>query len=450
MQVLAQAHDVGLLRRLVDEGVRADYVYMYPPRQTYARLTDMDAGGLLPLIEASLSRFDNLNLYVHVPFCRQICGFCNLFATNDRGLMAGYVDAVLAEAEAYAAFTSKKQLQTLYIGGGTPSLLAADEIERLVHGLNRLFSASPAFLPRETALEVDPATVDVDKLSALKTAGINRINLGYQSLVESEVRTLGRKRSDQAGIPLLESALEIGFDNICVDLIYGLRGQTDITWIDSLQQVIAAGPPTICAYALTSRPFTGYQNHGYKGGDGPTLNRRFRLADEILQKAGYSRETHVRWVRGNGGYIQKVNHWAMQNILGFGAGARAYTWDVDYRNGYSVRHRTNAVKGYLDSIDSTRSAISDAFLMSHDERTRKAALLNIQHLDRTWYRGLLGTDPLDLFSSEFQLLEEVGLCTIGPQALDLTEKGIEYRDLSCQALFSEDVRRRLQEFNYDE
>jgi len=362
----------------------------------------------------------------------------------------GYIDAVVAEAELYARIAERKTIKTLYIGGGTPSILRAAQLERLVVNLLGLFSESPDVVPPETALEVDPATVDAGKLRDIRSAGINRINLGYQSLVRDEVVQFGRDRPMEAGLKLLEQALDVGFTNVCVDLIYGLEGQTDGNWERSVRQVAAMGPPTVCAYALTLRPFTGYSRRGYSTVDGAMLYRRYDTADEILRAAGYRRETHVRWVRDGGGYLQKVNHWSLRNVLGFGAGARSYLWEVDLRNGYSVRSRVKPLREYLRRISDADSPVTGGYVMSPGERSRKAVILNLLSLDRSWFARLIGGDPTELFADEFGSLDELGLCTIEPRRVALTPRGVRYRDLIAQSLFSQDVRERVRWFDYAE
>ena len=451
MRIVAERLDSAVLARLIALRVHSDYVYMYPPRQAYRRFTDVELGKLWSLVSGSLAQFDDLNLYVHVPFCRQICSFCNLYAVSGNGQeLDAYVDAVIAEAERYAGITDPKSVHTLYLGGGTPSILRAGQLERLITSLLHLFATSPDDVPPETALEVDPATVDARKLRDIRAAGINRVNLGYQSMVRDEVVRFGRDRPFEAGLGLLEQALEIGFDNVCVDLIYGLEGQTDENWRRSVEQVAVIGPPTVCAYALTLRPFTGYSRRGYAELDGAMLYRRYDVADETLRAAGYRRENHVRWVRDGGGYVQKVNHWSLRNVLGLGAGARSYLWGVDLRNGYSVRARARALRDYLRRVGESASPITDGYVMTPQERSRKAMLLNLVSLDRTWFDDLVGGDPVKVFANEVAAIEELGLCAIEPRRIALTDDGVKYRDLIAQSLFSREVRERVRRFDYAE
>jgi oxygen-independent coproporphyrinogen-3 oxidase len=451
VRVLNGHPEAHTIRDLINVEAHADYVYMYPPRQAYRAFSPELTQQFPDLVKQSLDRSDVLNLYVHVPFCRQICSFCNLYTVRDgRADVDRYVDTVLREAGWYAAMSGRKQVASLYLGGGTPSILAPVQIARLVRELLALYSVSPDQPPAEVALEVDPSTVDVQKLRDFRGAGISRINLGYQSFIPTEVATLRRVRSAESGTRLLEEALSVGFANVCVDLIYGLEHQTDASWQASVREVAKIGPETVCAYALTLRPHTGYGRRGYDHIDGALLRARYAMAHEILTGFGYRQETHVRWVRDGGGYRQKANHWAMQNILGFGAGARSYLWDLDFRNGYSVRHRRSTLDAYDARIADGRFPADSGFLMTDDERRRKMLTLNIQSLDRARFRETFGADPFDAFPDELRALTDTGAVRCDGDRIWVPDEWMGDRDLFSQLFFSNDVRRKLEEFTYDE
>jgi oxygen-independent coproporphyrinogen-3 oxidase len=451
LRVLSDPSKPRSVRELLDGDEHADYVYMYPPRQAYRALSPEVTRQFPDLVERSLAQSAEINLYVHVPFCRQICNFCNLYALNEgKDEFQHYVDTVLREATAYAALADRKQVASLYLGGGTPSLLSPAQVEQLVQGLLERFSRTPEHLPEESALEVDPNTVDVRKLRDFRMAGVNRINLGYQSFISAEVAALGRNRPEESGAYLLEQALSVGFANVCVDLIYGLANQTDASWQASVRQVAELGPETICAYALTLRPHTGYDRRGYLVVSGSTLRSRYAMASDILTDFGYRQETHVRWVRDGGGYLQKANHWALQNILGFGAGARSYLWHLDFRNGYSVRHRRSPLRAYDARVFAADFAADSGFLMSDDERRRKMAALNIQALDRHRFAQMFGTDPLTAFPEVLGPLIDAGVLRVDQDRIWIPPELMGDRDILAQFFFSPEVRRRIEEFNYDE
>ena len=437
------------LARQIASNIRADYVYMYPPRQAYRPLAP---ALLTPAVTKSLDNATNLNLYFHFPFCEQICAFCNLFAVSKAhdDLLDVYLCALVRELEYYAPLLAGKAISTIYLGGGTPSIFEPRHFARLFDIISDLLGVNVHNVP-EVALEVSPSTVRADKFREFNELGINRVNLGFQSLDDKELSAIGRAYGSAIPRNAIEIVQNIGFRNVCVDLIYGLEGQDFRSWQASVDEVIEFGPPTVCAYALTLRPRTGFAARGYQILDGAEQYAKYDYVNAALKNSGYAQETNVRWVRGpNGGYIQKQNHWALEAIMGFGAGARGYLWECDYRNGYSVRHRMRALRDYLNSVDRYGHGRTDGFLMDDDERRRKAVILGLIDLNRLSYRDRFGGWPEDYFHDELRMLNDLELTNSSADRLRLTALGIRHRDLLVQQFFSPRVQKLLKSFNYDE
>lgn len=448
MRLIEPLGTTGNLERLLDDHNRADYVYMYPPRQAYRPLP---AAALDRRVADSLARPRPVNLYFHYPFCRQICAFCNLYTTASGSTDAHhrYTDALLLEFDAYAPLLAGRPVDTVYLGGGTPSALHPREFRRLFDRLaDRDLCDVEAVA--EVAMEVAPDTATAEAMRAYRDLGVNRVNLGIQTTDPDELRLVGRRDALDDHLRGLDNAQAAGFANVCVDLIYGLDGQTDVTWQRSLQVVIARRPETVCCYPLTFRPSTGLAARGFTTVDGPTLYRRYDTAHGMLVAAGYEQQTHVRWALPAGGYRQKANHWACQDIVGVGAGARGYLRDGDYRNGYSVRSRIPALRAWHRRVSDTGHGRDSGFLLNDDERRRRAVILGLGCLDRANYATDHGADPLDHFPDELAALADVGAIAIGADAISLTSLGQRHRDVLVQLLFSQCVRRLVADFDYDE
>jgi oxygen-independent coproporphyrinogen-3 oxidase len=436
------------LARLLDEHARADYVYMYPPRQAYR---PVPAATLDEVVAGSLARRGPVNLYFHYPFCRQICAFCNLYTTagGSAEQHRAYTDALLIELDAYAPLLVDRPVDTVYIGGGTPSAVDPREIRRV---FDRLADRGLCEIDHvaEVALEVAPDTATADAMRVYRDIGVNRVNLGVQTADPDELRLVGRRDALDEHLRGLDNAQAAGFANVCVDLIYGLDGQTDATWRRSLDAVIARRPETVCCYPLTLRPNTGLAARGYAGVDGPAMYGRYDDAHAALTAAGYEQQTHVRWALPAGGYRQKANHWACQDIVGVGAGARGYLRDGDYRNGYSVRSRTAALRAWHHRVADTGHGRDSGFVLDDDERRRRAVILGLGLLERAAYAAEHGSDPLDHFPDELTALADVGAVDIADDAIALTPLGQRHRDVIVQPLFSDRVRRLVAEFDYNE
>lgn len=422
----------------------ADYVYMYPPRQAYYALDSAPT----QRIARSLASGRTVNLYFHVPFCRQLCHFCNLYSTT-RGptLYEPYVRQLVAELQTYREDIKGLEVSSIYIGGGTPSLLEPRLIKLILDsamgctGQIRLDSC-------EVALEVAPEHIDASTLAELHDAGINRVNLGVQSTSPDEVVSFGRRRTFREDVDRIKDAINVGFRNVCADLIYGLAGQTDSSWEDSLRAIIAVRPATICCYALTRRPYTGYAYAGVENNSPAQVLRRYDIAVGMLRRAGYKQETHVRWSVDAGGYLQKQYHWGMKNVLGIGAGARSYLWDIDVRNGYSIVNRGGVLNSYL-AHDFTQGRFHrDGFVMNDDERRRKFVILGLGNLDLLRYRDYFSTTPFEDFADIMTVLTRRKLIETSESNISLSPKGWRHRDSIVQLFFSEDVRMKLKEFTY--
>lgn len=431
------------------DDVRSDYIYMYPPRQSYHPIRDAE---VLGCVVDSLGQSDRINLYAHFPFCRQVCAFCNLFvsASEFKDFEDSYIGALLSELSIYAPFLHEKNLDTIYLGGGTPSLLDAVSLNRVLQRILKVCETTVEAVP-EVSLEVSPETVDLEKLKQFRDIGINRLNFGMQSANDDELKSIGRSYQWQTPVEAIEQALILGFSNICVDLIYGLQHQTHDTWVESVKTVVMMAPETICIYALTLRPRTGFAAKGYEHVDAETLYRRYDIALDILSKHGYQQENHVRFIKNrSGGYRQKANHWAGDNVLGIGAGARSYLKECDLRNGYSTRHRRTTIETYINAVNAGKLAATDGFRLSEDEKRRRRIILGLFDLDRSTFFKDFSVDPFDLFKPNWIFLENRGLVEVSERSIKLTKLGARYRDNIAQFFFSSDVNKRVQKYHYDE
>jgi oxygen-independent coproporphyrinogen-3 oxidase len=189
------------------------------------------------------------SLYVHIPFCTAKCTYCdfNSYAGQD-SLMQPYADAVALEASLWAPHVRGRQVETVFFGGGTPSLLPLPEMRTIVEALRSRFDVAPE---AEWSLEANPGTVDAEHLAGLRALGFNRISFGVQSFHDDELRTLERIHDAQEVTNAYHWAREGGFENVNLDLIYGLQGQTMQGWQTNLEQALAFKPDHLSLYALT-------------------------------------------------------------------------------------------------------------------------------------------------------------------------------------------------------
>jgi oxygen-independent coproporphyrinogen III oxidase len=435
------------LKELISLHTVGDYIYMYPPRQAYQSIDKIQA---VKLSKKSIDKFPSINLYYHVPFCKQLCSFCNLYTkvSKNENERSDYVKLLIEETKMHQQSLLNKKVNTIYLGGGTPSLLEPKDINSLFSYLKNEGIADVFSIP-EVAMEVAPDTVEYEKFVELKSVGINRVNLGFQASNISELQSIGRKHGVSTLSTSFEIIKKIGFKNVCIDLIYGLQSQTIESWHKSLEFVINYNPETICIYPLTLRPNTAYSQKGYNFIDSDIQSRKYDLAVNALTNAGYKQENHVRFVKKNGGYLQKEYHWKMENLLGLGAGARSYFWFCDTRNNYGTITRDKAYKYYVESIKNLQIPITDGYIMTDEERMRKAIILNLISLDRQWFRDMFTVDIIEVFPLLTEL-EAMELLSINEATIELTETGIKYRDLIVQLFFSSKVIGNIKNYKYDD
>ena len=449
MKLLAASPAEVDLQALIERQVQGDYIYMYPPRQAYRPWrSDM----LEMAIRASLSETETepVNLYLHFPFCEQICGFCNLFTTMSDGRedeQTEYVVLLERELAMWRGVLGGRRIATIYLGGGTPSLFPPSLLDRCLRAVERQMGTDRSGVS-EVALEIAPMTVDESRLASLRDIGITRINMGLQTTSDKGLRAIGRKH-DYANVKArIASAVATGFDNVCVDLIYGLPAQSSEEWCQAVDEVAALGADTVCAYPLTARPYTPFAQFTPTGG---SQYEKYDYAREKLTSIGMVQETHVRYIApGSGGYLQKVNHWKGQDIVGVGAGARGYLRAVDYRNRYSVRHRKGALTAYAREISDRRFAFDSGLFLQKDEQMRRSLILGLLALDRGAFEDAHGVDALFVFERELLALMRLGLAQVDELGVALTDNGRKYRDLAVQSLFSTSTWDRIAAFDYNE
>jgi oxygen-independent coproporphyrinogen-3 oxidase len=188
----------------------------------------------------------DMAMYIHIPFCRRRCKYCSFVSFDSRkGDIPTYVNAVKKELELRSCDC---HIRTVYFGGGTPSLLSVEQLTEILYAIGKYFTVADN---AEITIEANPGTVDYKYLAAIKAAGINRLSLGIQSFDNAELQMLGRIHSSKEAADAVKEAREAGFDNLNIDLIYGLPGQTVSGWKDNLLKAIKVDPEHISLYALT-------------------------------------------------------------------------------------------------------------------------------------------------------------------------------------------------------
>jgi oxygen-independent coproporphyrinogen-3 oxidase len=272
------------------------------------------------------------SLYIHIPFCRHRCGYCdfNTYAGQE-GLIGDYVSALCREIDLVAASAERTlTAHTVFFGGGTPSLLPADQIEHVLDTIRQSFRLLPE---AEISLEANPGTLSQAYLQELRAVGVNRLSVGVQSANPAELRLLERQHDFRDAIQAVAWARRAGFDNLNLDLIFGLPEQRLETWQRTLQHALRLKPDHLALYALTLEHGTPFGRWAARGllvePDPDVAAAMYELAAERLAEAGFEQYEISNWGRRlpHGGVLacrHNLQYWRNLPYLGFGAGAHGY------------------------------------------------------------------------------------------------------------------------------
>jgi len=303
----------------------------------------------------------NTSLYFHIPFCVHRCAYCdfNTYASQEASIPA-YVDALIREINYVGHQTTQlpnyPTIKTIFFGGGTPSLLSPAQFEKIFQAIRANFNVLE---DSENTIEANPGTVSLDDLKQLCKIGINRISFGVQSANMEELRMLERVHDFFEVIQSVKWARQAGFDNLNLDLIYGLPEQTLPTWQTTLQRIVDLHPEHISAYALTlehGAPFGRWSAKGLLPTPSPdTAADMYEWASDFLESNGYVQYEISNWAKANSEFrIQNsefmcrhnLQYWRGLPYLGFGAGAHGYADGYRYSNVLRIKTYIERLTNY--------------------------------------------------------------------------------------------------------
>ncbi len=375
-------------------------------------------------------------VYVHIPFCASRCSYCDFFSTLRLDEVGhDYVEALIAEARLRKAELNGKPVKTLYMGGGTPSQLPLPLLARLIDGLKATLDLNAV---QEFTLEANPDDVTPEWCAAVRALGVNRVSMGVQSFQDAVLRLVGRRHTARQAIDAVASLRHAGIDNISIDLIYGLPGQTLETWAESVRQAVDLRPQHISAYGLTYEPGTRLWQQRECGevveaSEDQYLDM-YRILVGILQVAGYEHYEISNFALP--GYRSRHNssYWNETPYLGLGAAAHSY-------DGTMRRSNPADLCGYIRRITSGQPAcqVEDlAWWERYDERVM-LGLRTADGVDAHRLRSDFGDKAWAHFVSEARRHIDAGnmICTDDGRYI-LTSEGIVLSDSVMRDLMWDD------------
>jgi len=308
---------------------------------------------------------ETAGLYLHFPFCNIRCGYCDFFTvTKKPDLIPAYLEALMTEAEIYAKDSAwqSRPFSTIFFGGGTPSLLQLGQISSLLNHFQKQFNFCPEV---EITLETNPNTVNREKLASFLSAGINRLSFGVQSFHTHELNFLDRDHSQNHSLSAFENARQVGFENISVDLIHSLPGQSMQDWRYNLKRTIAIAPEHISAYCLTYEEGTPLSVLKQKGKFKPAAEERQREIQlttiDFLEKSGYPQYEISNFAKPGFESQHNQKYWDGSPYLGLGPSSHSYAvnqrwWNIANLNGY-----IKSLKNNILPVQEMETLTSEAF-----------------------------------------------------------------------------------------
>ena len=414
------------------------YSYSYPHKTSYRAFDP-------PVSLAEAWRNEDrsaLLLYLHVPFCEQRCGFCNLFTQVQpkQDVVAAYLDALERQAAVTFAALAPARFARLAIGGGTPTFLTPRELERLF-AITARWQASG--IP--TSVEVSPPTADAERIAVLRRAGVTRVSMGVQSFLPHETTALNRHQHPEVLTRACRTIAAAGFATFNLDLMYGIPGQTVTTLMTSLDQAIAAGANELYLYPLYVRPLTilGVRQVAasserlalYRAARSALLARGWTQASMRMFRAPEAQES-----------IGPVYRCQDDGMVGLGIGARSYTSALHYSSGYAVDQSQirRLIADWCAQDDAGFGRIEHGIELTEEDQRRRFVILSVleRGLDRAAYRQRFGGEVLDHLP---ELAEAIALQLMDEQdgVLRLSETGVEQSDVIGQWMYSPRVQQRM-------
>ncbi|MBE6081310.1 MULTISPECIES: radical SAM family heme chaperone HemW [Tissierellales] len=370
---------------------------------------------------------DDLALYVHIPFCLKKCNYCDFISfPNKFDYVEKYTDALVKEIRLYSSVGKKFKLNTVFIGGGTPSSINSIYIEKIMDGIYKYFDTNEL---KEVTIETNPKTLDKEKLVRYRESGINRISMGVQTLNDNLLKILGRIHNTEDFYKNYDLVRNLGFNNVNLDLMFGLPFQTLEDVIYTLKEVIKLEPTHLSFYGLIVEKGTKFYDLNNRG--------KLNLPDEDLERAMYHKG--MEYLVSNGyehyeisnfakkGYECKHNlfYWELKPYIGLGIGAHSNIFGKRYWNFADI-------KEYISSLDNGSFPVSGEEVIDKDMEMAEYCILGlrlIRGIDKKNFLGRFGIDIKEIYGKIIERHVKGGLLYENENRIYLTKRGLDLSNI---------------------
>lgn len=364
-----------------------------------------------------------LGLYIHVPFCAQKCYYCDFnsykIKSNEK---EDYLINIEKEMEFYKEEFKDKYFDTVFFGGGTPSILKIDELRKLV---NYMFENFNIKKDAEITIECNPGTINKEKLKAIKEMGINRLSIGLQATQNYHLKSIGRIHTYEEFEKNYYDAIDVGLTNINVDLMYALPNQKEEEWKETLDKIIKLNPSHISAYSLIleegTKLYDMYENNEFNLLDEDTDIDMYEYTINTLKKHGYSQYEISNYAKKGKECKHNIIYWKCDNYLGLGPGASGYINDIRYSN-------IEDLNEYNNKINQNIKPISEENKLSEKDKIEEFIFMGLrmnEGINLEVFKERFKIDFYELYKEVLDKLLERELIKLDKFNLSLTQKGRE-------------------------
>ena len=377
-----------------------------------------------------------ISLYIHIPFCETKCPYCdfNTYAAIEP-LMPSYVAALQSEIALWGSLLDSPQLHTVFFGGGTPSYLPASDIHHIMDTVRSVFDLEA---DAEVTLEANPGDFSEGKLAAYLDCGINRLSIGVQSFDDKLLHTLGRRHTAEDAARAYHQALSAGFDNISIDLMYGLPYQRIEQWQDTLQQALDLSPPHISMYCLTLEGGTPMERWVEQGAmpapDVDLAADMYLMAQDEMRAAGYRHYEISNWALHGKRSEHNLTYWRNEPYLGVGPGAHSYLAGYRFNaikppREYTVRMQRATAgisKAPMDLLIGSVPVVDEVERIDSPLEMAETMMMGLrldEGISISAFTERFGASPHSVYAETLEELERLELLHTQDGALRLTHRG---------------------------
>jgi oxygen-independent coproporphyrinogen-3 oxidase len=371
-------------------------------------------------------------IYLHIPFCKQACTYCNFHFSTSLQYKDELVNAIIKEAGTEKNYLSNEQVQTIYFGGGTPSLLTNSDCEKIMNAIYREF---PVSTDVECTIEANPDDINAEKLTGWRNAGINRLSIGVQSFQDEELRWMNRAHNAEQSVQCIHLSHQYGFNNLSIDLIYGCPLLTDLQWKQNVEKAVSFHIPHLSCYALTVEEKTplykNIQNRSVMDINTDRQANQFLMLMQLMRENGYEHYEVSNFAKPGFRSRHNSSYWKGEKYLGLGPSAHSYNgierrWNVSNNQVYIKSVFNNEIQREAEILTPDQ-ALNEYIMIS----LRTTEGLDLSRLEQKW-----GADKRKSTESVLKNYVSRGLIMSNREKVQLTDEGMLMADGIASALFS--------------